>query len=176
LRKLEQSDLPLIVQYANNQKIADNVLSLPHPYQQKDALDWMASAYQGFEEKQIYVFAIAMQETDAFVGAIGLHLDMTNNKAELGYWIGEPHWNKGIATEAIEAVLQFGFGSLDLQKIYATHFTDSPASGKVMTKNGMIREGNLKDHYKKGTVYKSVIQCRLTKEEYATQKEKNNLH
>ena len=166
LRKLEQSDLPLIVQYANNKKIADNVLSFPHPYQQKDALDWMASTYKGFEEKQKFVFAIAIKETNAFVGAIGLNLDMTNNKAELGYWIGEPHWSKGLATEAIGAVLQYGFISLELHKIYATHFTDNPASGKVMTKNGMIREGHLKDHYKKGAVYKSVIQYRLTKEEF----------
>lgn len=126
----------------------------------------MASAYMEFEEKQKYVFAIAIQETDAFVGAIGLHLDQANNKAELGYWIGEPYWNKGIATESIKAILQFGFESLDLQKIYATHFTDNPASGKVMHKNDMIREGTLKDHYKKGEVYKSVIQYRLTKEEY----------
>jgi RimJ/RimL family protein N-acetyltransferase len=99
-----------------------------------------------------------------------LHLDKNNNNAQFGYWVAEPFWGNGIATEATAAVLQFGFEKLNLNKIYATHFPDNKASGKVMLKNKMIKEGELKDHYRVNNEYRSVIQYRLTKQEYEKQK------
>ena len=87
----------------------------------------------------------------------------------MGYWLAEPYWNQGYTSEAAAALLQYGFNTLGLHKILATHLVENPASGKVMIKNGMIKEGELKDHAKKNGVYRSLIQYRLTKEEYAAQ-------
>ena len=100
------------------------------------------------------------------MGGIGLRINKRFNRAELGFWLGEPFWNNGYITEAAGAALSFGFEKLGLNKIYATHLPKNPASGKVMQKNGMIREGTLVDHIKKGDQYLSVIQYRLTRAEY----------
>ena len=69
------------------------------------------------------------------IGAIGLH-DRNDDKAELGYWIAVPFWNKGYATEAASAILNFGIKELKFHKIYATHFIHNPASGRIMEKIG----------------------------------------
>ncbi|MDZ7693856.1 MAG: GNAT family protein [Balneolaceae bacterium] len=84
--------------------------------------------------------------------------------------MGEPFWNNGYATEAIREVLIFGFDEINIHKILATHLLNNPASGKVMAKNGMVKEGELKDHIKKGDKYLSLIQYRLTRDEFNEQK------
>jgi len=93
-------------------------------------------------------------------------INKENNRAEFGYWVGEPFWGQGIATEAVAAILKFGFQELNLNKIYATHYLENPSSGKVLVNNKMINEAELKEHYKNGDVYGSVIQYRLTKKEF----------
>jgi len=85
---------------------------------------------------------------------------------ELGFWLGVPFWNNRYVTEAAKAVLKFGFEQISLHKIYATHLFENPASEKVMIKNGMIKEGELVDHIRKFGRYLSLVQYRITKEEY----------
>lgn len=166
LRKVQAADLPFLIKYANNKTISNNLLNIPHPYKEEDAIFWMNFVLQGFKNKERYVFAIGLNETGEFIGAVGLHLNGRHDGAEMGYWLGEPFWGKGLMTEAVKAVLQFGFDELALNKIYATHFSNNIASGKVMIANGMTKEGELKDHYKVDSVYESVIQYRLLKQEY----------
>jgi len=170
LRKIESGDIPSIIKYANNKHISSNVLNVPHPYTAEDAIFWMNFALQGFKNKERFVFAITLKESNEFIGGIGIHTDSRHNTAEIGYWLGEPFWNKGIMTEAAKAVLEFGFETLNLNKIYATHFTDNTASGKVLINNGMIKEAELKEQYKVNDMYKSVFQYRLTKQEYKEKK------
>ena len=62
-------------------------------------------------------------------------------RAELGYWVGVPYWNRGVATEAARALVAFGFGALGLHRVQARHLTRNPASGRVMQKLGMRLEG-----------------------------------
>jgi RimJ/RimL family protein N-acetyltransferase len=136
LRKIQVEDIPALLEYANNKKISDYVLSIPYPYNEPDAVFRISYVWQGFKNKVRYVFAVIFKEREELVGEIGLHLD--NNKiAQLGYWVGEPFWNKGIATEAIEAVLKFGFEKLQLEQIYAACHEENKASGKVLEKNGV---------------------------------------
>ena len=77
---------------------------------------------------------------------MGLHLKLQHLRAELGYWIGVPFWNRGYATEAAEAVIKFGFEELGLNRIEAEHFTRNPASWRVMEKLGMTLEGVRRQH------------------------------
>ena len=166
LRKLEVTDLPFLVKYANNKAVSNNVLNIPHPYTEEDAVFWLNFVWQGLKSGERFVFAVVLKESNEFIGAIGLHPNGKHNGAEMGYWLGEAFWGNGLMTEAASAVLRFGFEELNLHKIYATHFTDNLASGKVMLKNGMIKEGELKEHYKVEGVYKSVMQYRLLRQEY----------
>ena len=138
LRKLSPEDNPSLVKYAGNKKISDEVLNIPYPYQEFDAIFRISYVVQGFKNKTRYAFAITLKETGELIGEISLHLEDDRKKAELGYWIGEPFWNQGIATEAAIAVLEFGFGTLGLQKIYATCHIENEASVKVLLKNGML--------------------------------------
>lgn len=174
LRKLQVADVSSLVKYANNKAVSGNVLNIPHPYTEDDAICWLNFVREGFKTGERFVFAIVLKESDEFIGAVGLHRNGKHNGAEMGYWLGESFWNKGYATEAARAVLKFGFEELNLHKIYATHFTDNIASGKVMLRNGMIKEGEWKEHYKIGDAYKSVIQYRLLKSEYEEAKAANS--
>jgi RimJ/RimL family protein N-acetyltransferase len=159
LRKIKVEDVPSLVKYANNKKISDNILNIPHPYQEPDAVFRISYVFQGFKNKTRYVFAITLKESEEFIGEISLHLDNADNRAQLGYWVGEPFWGKGIGTEAAKAILKFGFEKLDLNKIYATCHVENQASGKVLLNNG----------FKKNNVNGSVIQYWLTKKEYEEQ-------
>lgn len=160
------ADIPNLLQYAGDEKVASTTLNMPHPYQEEHAIFWLNMANDGFQSKSKYIFGIRLKETDELIGGMGLHLTPQYNRAELGYWVGVPFWNKGYATEAAGAILKFGFEALKINKIFATHLVENPSSGKVMIKNGMIKEGELKEHIKKGEVYQSVFQYRLTKGEY----------
>lgn len=160
------ADIPNLIKYAGHEKVAATTLNMPHPYQEEHAIFWLNMANDGFQSQSKYIFGIRLKATDELIGGMGLHLTPQYNRAELGYWIGVPFWNKGYATEATSAILKFGFETLKINKIFATHLVENPSSGKVMIKNGMIKEGELKEHIKKGEVYQSVFQYRLTKREY----------
>lgn len=156
LRKISPDDIPSLVKYANNKKIADYVLNIPHPYSEPEAVFRISYVVQGFKNKARYVFAIVLKETGELIGEIGLHLDEDGTVAQLGYWVGEPFWGKGIATEAIGAILQFGFGKLQFNKIFATCHIDNIASGKVLVKNGLVQN----------SMNGNVIQYLMTIQEY----------
>jgi len=172
LNQPKWTDVPIIVSYAGNIKIVENTRSMPHPYYEEDAISWINMVNQGFRKKDQFIFAVRSKSANEFIGGVGLTLDLQNNRAELGYWIAEPFWNQGYATEAVGGILKFGFETLGLNKITAVYLTTNSASGKVMTKNRMVKEAELKDHdIKRGhTVkdgeYASLIQYRLTQSEY----------
>lgn len=162
LRQSQMEDVPYIVKYADNQNISDKVLNLPYPYLEEHAHGWIKMAAVGFESKVNYIFAIHHLEKDHFIGGIGLHLDESKTNAELGYWIAEPFWNMGIASEAGKAILQFGFENLGLQKIYASHFLFNPASERVLQKIGMQFQKVLMEHHMKNGKLEDVGYYELT--------------
>lgn len=140
LRRIQIEDAPSLIKYANNKKISDRILNMPYPYQEPQAVFRVSYVVQGFKNKTRYVFSIVLKEREEFIGEISLHLEGPNKTAQLGYWVGEPFWNKGIATEAIEAVLPFGFEKLELNLIFATCHVENGASEKVLLKNGMQKQ------------------------------------
>ncbi len=159
LRKIRVEDIPSLVKYANNKKISSNIFNIPYPYGEPDAVFRISYVHQGFKAKTRYAFAIVFNESEELIGEISLHFDQTKDIAQLGYWIGEPFWNKGFATEATEAILKMGFEKLNLDTIYAECHPDNKASEKVLLKNRMIKNG----------VNGSVAQYRLTKKEFEEQ-------
>jgi [ribosomal protein S5]-alanine N-acetyltransferase len=162
LRPPLKKDIPTIVKELNQKAISDTTLHIPYPYSKKDAMIWVTKNKQEIVKGSSYTFAIIHKKTNQMIGAIGLHLNDEHNRAEVGYWIAVSHWNKGVATEALIRILEFGFDKVGINKIFATHLVDNPSSGRVMLKAGMIREGKLNEHYRKGEEYITVIQYGMT--------------
>ena len=159
-------DIPTIVKYAGDERIAKTTERMPHPYYEKDAQTWINMTQKGLENGTAHIFAIRLKAGLVFIGGIGLEVNHLCNHGELGYWVATPYWNQGYATEAARRVLQFGFEELALHKIFAQHMVCNPSSRKVMQKIGMIEEGRLKDHFRKGEEYHTLAQYRLTRDEY----------
>jgi RimJ/RimL family protein N-acetyltransferase len=131
---------------AGNSRVAENTLYMPFPYPEGVAEEWISTHANEFFEKRQLILGIFIKKDKTLVGCIGLTLKMDIGNAELGYWIGEEHWNNGYATEASRAIITYGFETLRLHKIYAYYFSTNEASGRVLEKTGMVREGYLKEH------------------------------
>jgi len=149
LRPFTLADAPRVQQLAGAREVALNTLSIPHPYPDGAAEEWISSHETKLEQGQIN-FAI---DDGQLVGAVGLIVKRPDDIAEIGYWIGVPYWGRGYACEAAEAVIRYGFEDLALNKIFAAHFTRNPASGRVLQKLGMKHEGTLRQQHKKWDEY-----------------------
>jgi len=167
LSELTSQDIPKIVEHAGNINVSRHTLNMPHPYTREDAVSFIITSHQQFQDGKAVILAIRKREERELIGGIGLYINQRHNHAELGYWMAELFWNQGYMSEAVGKMLEYGFNHLNLHKIYAHHKIDNPASGKVMIKNGMIKEGELVDHIRKDGAYITMIQYRLTAHEYA---------
>ncbi len=142
LRRLTEYDRASLAFLANNKKIWDNVRDyLPYPYTEDDAESFINLTMQ---ESIPMTFAIAY--SGQFCGVIGLtgQSDVYKKTAEIGYWIGEPFWNKGIATTAVKLVTRYGLQSLDFVRIHTGVFEYNIGSMRVLEKNGYEKEGVFK--------------------------------
>lgn len=110
--------------------------------------------------------AIELRNEATLVGTVGLRIDRNVNMAELGYWIGKPYWNLGFATEAVVAILAFGFDELRLNRIQAGHMARNPASGWVMEKAGMILEGTTRQAAVKWGRYEDLVSYGILREDW----------
>ncbi|MGN7756225.1 GNAT family N-acetyltransferase [Chryseobacterium sp. 22532] len=161
LSQLKEEDLPFVTEYLQDKIFSDVTSNIPYPYTGEHAKFWMKMSRESFENNTGYTFAVRNKEGQ-ILGAIGLH-DRDDDKAELGYWMGKPFWNKGYITEAATALIDFGFNELQINKIYATYFLDNPASGRIMEKIGMEKEALLKQHLKKDGKYIDVMMYSILK-------------
>jgi len=139
LRKLTLSDRKNLALLANNKKVWDNLRDyIPFPYTEKNAEDFIALVK---DESPTLTFAIAYKEQ--FCGVISLirQADVYRLTAEIGYWIGEPFWNKGIATEAVQFITAYGFTELELVRIHTGIFEYNKTSMRVLEKCGYTKDG-----------------------------------
>ncbi len=136
LRQLSVDDFQDLVLLANNKNISDQIINIPYPYQEGNAVFRMSYIVQGFKSKQRFVFAIIEKKRNKFIGEISIHIQSNVELGELGYWIGEPFWNQGYATEAINEIVKFGFTRICLENIYGTVTNKNTTSSKVLLKNG----------------------------------------
>ncbi len=166
LNELRPKDIPRIVKYASNKKIWDTTLNIPFPYTEQDAVYWLNLAHQGFKEGDQVIFAIRLKPALEFIGGISLTVDKRFDRAEIGYWLAEPFWGQGFMTEAARSLVTYGFEQLGLNKITSSHFETNPASGKVLVKSGLKKEGELKEHIKKHSAYHTLVVYGLTQKEY----------
>lgn len=164
LSQLKEEDIPFVTEYLQNKIFSDLTSNIPYPYTREHSELWIKMSQEAFDNNTGYTFAIRNKDGQ-IIGAIGLH-DREDDKAELGYWMGRPFWNKGYITEAALALLEFGFRELEFNKIYATYFLHNPASGRILEKIGMEEEARLKQHLKKDGEYFDVMMYSVLKNKY----------
>jgi ribosomal-protein-alanine N-acetyltransferase len=145
LRGFTMDDARRVQQLAGAREVAATTLTMPHPYVDGMAEAWIGGHAAAWEARRRLTLAVTSQ-ADGVVGVVGLSLVPEHRRGEVGYWIGVPYWNRGFATEAAAAVLDFGFGELGLNRVVGRYFTRNPASGNVLRKLGMTREGTLREH------------------------------
>ncbi len=158
LRPFLISDAQRVKELAGDRRIYDTTLNVPHPYEDGMAEQWISSHQANFNSNRGLVLALTIKDKEGIIGTVGLNSNPNQKKAELVYWIGFPYWNKGYCTEAAKKIVDYGFSSLGYHKISARYMVNNPASGKVMEKIGMKREGILIDEeFKDGEFHTLVL-------------------
>ena len=139
LRPWTMNDAAGLPAYANNFKIARLMTDrFPHPYTVDDAKSFIEFANR---DEPVHIFAIDIN--GEAVGGIGIHPqeDVFRKNAELGYWLAEPFWGKGIITKAIIQMIEFAFQTYDINRVFARPFGTNKASQRVLEKAGFTLEG-----------------------------------
>lgn len=140
LRPLQPEDADWIAQYANDFDVAKMVGRIPHPYDREMAVDFISyiNAPETLTKEQVFVILEPLKSQP--VGIIGI-MDISNDQAEVGYWLGKPFWGKGLATMALRGITEYAFKTLNLKQLVAGHFIDNLASARVLEKGGFRYSG-----------------------------------
>lgn len=157
LRPWQISDKPSLIRHANNRQIWRTVRDLfPYPYTDAAAEAFLFSVAELQPGNHIY----AIDVDGEAVGGIGIHRrhDVARFSAEIGYWLGETYWRRGIATAAVQCLTAHAMAQPDLYRVFALVFASNPASMRVLEKAGFEREGILKRaSFKDGILMDSVL-------------------
>lgn len=144
LRPFRAADAARVQALLADVEVAKQTLSIPHPYPDGAASSFLATHAESWSTGKHAVWALARRVDDLVVGTMSLKLTLAHRRAEAGYWVAREAWGQGFATEALVALVAWGFDVVGLHRIDAHHFTTNPASGKVMTKAGMRHEGRVR--------------------------------
>ena len=142
VRSWEWRDRDAIVRHANNRKVSINLRDrFPYPYTLSDARSWLEMVV-GYKPETNFALDVAGEA----VGGIGFTLqpDVGQRSAEIGYWLGEEFWGRGVATDALIAVTDHAFANYDICRLYAHVFEWNGASARVLEKAGYEFEGRLR--------------------------------
>lgn len=162
MRPFEEADAPFVQALLSDGSIAATTRTFEHPYPEGAALKWVRGHPERWATGQAAIFAVCLEESPGAasspgpVGAIGLHIQTVDHSAELGYWIGKPFWNRGIASEAARRMVRFAFEDLGLNRVFAHHMLSNPASGAVLRNAGLTLEGTLRQHVRKYGVFHDI--------------------
>jgi RimJ/RimL family protein N-acetyltransferase len=167
LRTWRASDLESLVRHANNRSVSITLRDrFPYPYTIEAGRAWLdAAATQAPPEN------LAIDVAGLAVGGIGVIVgsDVHAHTGEIGYWLGEDYWGRGISTAAVTAFAPWAFRTFHLTRLFADVFSSNPASMRVLEKAGFVREGLLRQHvYKGGRYLDMVVYARLDEPESPT--------
>lgn len=142
IRTWAETDAESLQRHANNRRVSIQLRDrFPFPYELQHArtfLKWIA------QQPSPTVWAIEVNGEAAGGIGVELHGDVERVSAEIGYWLGEAHWGRGIATEALRAITAEAFKRYEITRLYAVPFADHIASVRVLEKAGYVREGHLR--------------------------------
>ena len=162
LRFPKEADLDSIVGNGNNPKIARFLRDrFPHPYTMESGR-WLIDEANDVEENLVLVIEVE----GVAAGVIGFHgndqNDVNRYSSEIGYWLGEPYWGRGIMTEAVDALTTYGFDALGLKRIYASVYAPNTGSMRVLEKAGYELEGIMRASvFKNGKILDSHLYAKI---------------
>ena len=156
VRSWRKDDLQALLRHANNAKIAANLRDqFPHPYTRRDGIDFL-----DFARSQEPECAFASEHGDEAVGGVGFLVgrDIARMSAEMGYWLTEDLWGRGIATRAVTAMSEWGFDNYKLTRVFAMAFAHNAGSIRVLEKSGFVREGVMRrSAIKNGVILDQIL-------------------
>jgi RimJ/RimL family protein N-acetyltransferase len=160
IRPWRKSDLDALLLYANNPKIASNLRDqFPHPYTRRDGIEYLT-----FVRTMDVPMSFAIEYNGEPIGGIGfkLGIDIARLSVEMGYWLGEPFWGRGIATRAVQASSEWAFNAYKVVRVFASVFSHNLPSIRVLEKSGFQREGILKHSaIKNGVILDQVMYAKV---------------
>ena len=170
IRRMTMQDAADIYGYSRDPEVARHVLWDAHR-SIGDSRAYLRYMLRRYRQRDPASWGIEWKETGEIIGTIGfMWIQSDNSAAEVGYSLARNYWNRGIMTEALKAVIDYGFGRLNLNRIEAQHETTNPASGAVMRKCGMVHEGTLRQRlYNKGR-YVDVELYAILRKDYMSRK------
>jgi [ribosomal protein S5]-alanine N-acetyltransferase len=160
VRPWRESDIDSLTEHANNFNVAKNLRDrFPHPYTRNNARDFLKYAASLQDQSNL-----AIEVEGAAVGAIGYVAgqDVERFSAEIGYWLGEAFWGRGIVTEALVLTTEHAFRNVNILRMFALPFAENAGSVRVLDKAGYIYEGRLRSSSVKfGTPRDQLLYARV---------------
>ncbi len=161
IRPFKKGDEKSLQKNINDKAIYRYTLRIPYPYTMKIANEWIKENLKAQRKKNRDAYRFAIDINKDVAGVISLE-NIQKHKAEIGYWLAKKYWNKGIMTEAVKLMANFGFKKLKLERIYAPIFSKNRRSAMVLEKNGFKLEGLLrKDICKNGKFSDARLYAKL---------------
>ncbi len=168
LRPLSDQDAPSIQAIASARKIADTMISIPHPYPDGEAKRYIARQIADLKAGNSVTFAIEPKTGQRLSGIIEVRdIERVHAQAELSFWLAVEAWGHGYMSEALQPVLKFGFEDLDLNRLCAYHMIRNPGSGRVLQKNGFVSEGLLRQRVRKWGKFEDVALWAILRQDYS---------
>ncbi|MGM7684195.1 GNAT family N-acetyltransferase [Cytobacillus sp. Hm23] len=173
LGKFELTDAQdAFTNWLSNEKVSDNRISPAHK-NVSQAVERITKIVSDYENEKCCYWAIKLKSSGDLIGEIDLYnFDHATENCEISYSLGYKWWNQGYGTEALRAVVEFGFRYMNIHKISGAHNIDNPASGRIMKKVGMVQEGvirhmirNSKKQYKDCAVWGILLEDYLQQNE-----------
>ena len=146
-------------------RIAATTATIPHPYPDRAAEDWISKHAEWFENDLAVDWAIEVTNEKILIGCISFEINKTHRRAELGYWIGIDFWNNGYCPEALAKAIEYAFHVLNLNKVTTRYMSHNIGFGRVIEKIGMEKEGLFKqDMLRNGRSTEMVVYGILNKD------------
>ena len=167
LRPIERSDASAIQREAGAREIADTMISIPHPYPANEAERYVARQQIEREAGRAVTFSIIHKAEGRFCGLVELRdIDREHSLGELSFWLAVDAWGQGYMSEAVQAVVRYGFEGLGLNRLYAYQMLRNPASGRVLEKNAFKQEGLLRQRVRKWGQFEDVALWAILRQEW----------
>ena len=171
LRSWRMDDAAAITEAINNKKVQDNLRDgIPYPYTERDGADFISMTLAADKDAQ---YAFAILGDGRVIGSLAVsRLDNVHRlTAEMGYFIAEPYWGRGVTTEAVKQACRYVFENTDILRIFAEPYAYNAASCRVLEKAGFSLEGVLRKNAVKNGVVLDMRMYSLLKDEYNCQEE-----
>lgn len=172
LRAFVAGDAADLVALAGDKRVADTMISLPHPYTLDYAQAWIELCHEQARTGKAVHFALIAHQGGELLGAAGIRaIELEHEQAELSFWLGHAWWGQGLATEATGRLLELAFTRLGLNRIYAYQMARNSRSAGVLRRIGMRREGLLRQRVKKWGQFEDVYLWAEVRQDWAAERE-----